>query len=217
VLSDLHQSINAMIQDALGPGQVTVAFGPPAGPVDPPDAPIVNLWLSDIREEKTGRGSDRLPTRGEDGGVTGWRQPFRRYRLSYLMTVFAPSYGLEIEVIGELLRSLGGTDGLPESCRRGWLAGEAEPVRVDLACPDHSVADGWGLWSALGLEARTGIFLVITVAVRSDQVEPAALPVTGRQLSVDGQFSAGAASEVIEPMRRDQALLARARGTVQEG
>ncbi len=217
VLGDLHESISAMIRDILGAGEVTVAFGPPTSPGQPPEAPIVSLWLSDIREEKTGRGSDRLPTRGEDGMVTGWRPPVRKYRLGYLLTVLAASYGLEIDMIGELLRSLGGIDGLPEACRRGWLADDAEPVRVDLACPDHSVAEGWGLWSALGLEPRTGLFLVITVSVRSNQLEPAAPPVTRRQLSADGQFSGGVASEVIEPARRDQALVARARGTVHEG
>ena len=60
-------------------------------------------------------------------------------------------------------------------------------------------------------------FLVITVSVRSNQLEPAAPPVTRRQLSADGQFSGGVVSEVIEPARRDQALVARARGTVHEG
>lgn len=217
VLGDLHESIRALIDQVIGSKEGTVTFGPPAAPPDAPRAPIVNLWLADIREEKEGRGSDWQPTVGDDGLINGWRPPYRKYRLSYIVTVHAPSYAVEMDVIGELLRSVGGLSGLPDEMKRGLLAAENELVRLDLATPEHTASEGWGLWSSLGIPPRTLISLTVTAPFRPDYVEESAPPVVRRKLGVEARFGTEVKSEVVEPTRRDELAAAKARRMITEG
>jgi hypothetical protein len=217
MLGGVHESIRAMLQQALGDRKANVVFGPPVSMAAQAMTPTVGLWLADIREDKTGRMSDWQPTQGDDGTVSGWGPPLRNYRLTYVLSVVADSYELEIETIGELLRSMGAVNGLPKECRRGWLTGESDQVRVAVADPPYSITEGLAVWSSLGLPARTAISLVLTVPVRSDHVEEAGLPVVTRRLSVEAEFAATTASEVLEPARRDSEVASRKRGAVREG
>jgi hypothetical protein len=200
--------MRAMIDEALGEKTVTVAFGPPSSPSKPPAAPIVDLWLSDVREDLAGRDADWFPVREEDGTVSSWQPPLRRYRLTYLLSVRAASHAEELEVLGELLRRLSPVDSLPGAHRRGWLAERTEAVRVAVANPEHSLADGWGVWSALGVPARSSITLAVTVPVGGESQQPAGA-VRSRRISVQSPMASEVISEVLEPGQRDDTLARR--------
>ncbi|HWE57099.1 MAG TPA: Pvc16 family protein [Acidimicrobiales bacterium] len=217
VLGDLHESLRVLIAQFIGSKDGTVTFGPPAAPPSPLKAPVVNLWLADIREEKDGRSSDWQPTVGDDGMVNGWRPPFCKYRLSYVVTVHAASYEAEMNVIGNLLCALGAVSGLPDAVKQGVLAADNDLVRLDLANPEHSTAEGWGLWSSLGVPPRTHMSLTVTAPFRPDYVEESGPPVTHRKLGMEARFGNELRSELIEPVRRDEAVAAKARRGISEG
>lgn len=204
--------MRAMIGEALGETSVVVAFGPPSSATAPSAEPIVDLWLFDIREDLTAREADWFPVRDDAGVVGSWLGPLRRYRLTYLVTVAGASDWDELEILGALVRSLGAVDGLPASCRRGWLAEQTEAIRVAVANPEYSMAEGWGVWSTLGVPARSSVSLAVNLPVRAESTQPATM-VQSRHISIQSQPAepvvAEVVSELIEPGRRDQVLARR--------
>jgi hypothetical protein len=217
MLSDLHDSIAAMLQEALAPtGGLTVLFDTPAVAEQSLTRPAVALWLADIREDRRNRASDWSATRDDQGVVTGWRPPYRHYSLSYLLTAWATGESEEADLLGRLLRHLGGYVALPPACRRGWLSEERVPVTFDVANPPYSLSEAWTLWPALGMAPHCALHLVVTVPVRSDEIATAAPPVAGRRLTLTAP-AAERTPAILEPMdpdRRDNRLRSRRYGVI---
>ncbi len=184
MLSDLHDSIRAMLRAALGVGDdLAVLFGPPNRAAESPARPVVSLWLADVREDQRSRASDWSATRDNTGLVTGRRPPYRHYRVTYLVTAWADDDSTENDLLGEMLRDVGSYIALPDCCRRGWLVEDHSPVPLELANPPYSISEGWGVWAALNMAARASIHLAVTVPLRSSEFAAAAPAVEGRRLS----------------------------------
>jgi hypothetical protein len=209
MLSDLHDSLTAMLERAVGANSgIAVLFGTPALAAESTARPALSLWLADIREDRRNRASDWSPTRDDQGVVTGWRPPYRYYTLSYLLTVWATRESDEADLLGQVLRHVGGCLALPNACRRGWLKEERLPVTLDVANPPYSLWEGWTVWSALGIGPHCALHLVVTVPVRSDEVAEAAPPVAGRRLTLTAPVDERAlvVQEEVDPGRRDTRL-----------
>ncbi|MER0244538.1 DUF4255 domain-containing protein [Streptomyces sp. HSW2009] len=169
--------------DVLAGAQIAVVFDAPtrewAAKVN---APTVNLYLYDIREDM------RLRERGlhneydARGVVVARRRPPRFFKLSYLITAWTKRPEDEHRLLSSLLTCLLRHESLPNERLTGSLAeiGVAVPMTVALPPPeDRSFAD---VWSALGGELKPSLDLVVSVPVTESPVYPVGPPVTDEGL-----------------------------------
>ncbi len=140
------------------------------------NAPTVNLYLYDIREDMRRRERGLINEYDERGLVTARRRPPRYFKLSYLITAWTKRPEDEHRLLSLLLFCLLRFEALPKDRLTGSLAdiGISVPMSVALPPPeDRSFAD---VWSALGGELKPSLDLVISVPVTESPLYPAGPP-----------------------------------------
>ncbi|MGH3543735.1 MAG: DUF4255 domain-containing protein, partial [Mycobacterium sp.] len=158
------------------------------------NAPTVNLYLYDIREDLRRRSRGLINSYDEDGVVIARHTPPRHIKLSYLLTAWTQRPEDEHRLLSALLSGLLGYESLPAELLQGPLAELALPVPLTVALPppeDRSFAD---VWTALGGELKPSLDVVVSAPVDGKQ-HPAA-PVVREDLqmdigSLDGELSDG--------------------------
>jgi Pvc16 N-terminal domain len=151
------------------------------------NAPTVNLYLYDIREEVARRERGPVPVRDLQGEVLYRRQPPRWYRLSYLVTAWTSRSEDEHRLLSALLVLLLQHEVLPRENLTGALAGLGLSVPMTVAVPppeSRSLAD---LWSALGGELKPSLDLVVTVPFVASPEYPVGPPVKDITIEVRGE------------------------------
>lgn len=142
------------------------------------NAPVINTYLYDIREDVSRRQRGQMAVRDERDIVVKRRQPPRWFRLSYLITAWTRTpqdeHRLLSAVLATLLpRELLTADELPGSL--GAL-GLAVPVTVaSVQSESRSLAE---IWSALGGELKPSLDLVVTAPFPAYPEYDAGPPVT---------------------------------------
>ena len=164
MIHDVDESLRALVRrDALNGSGVDVAFDAPTKDwVARRNAPIVNLYLYDIREDLTRRDTAWVDVRGEDGRIKERRLPPRRYRLSYLVTAWTNRPEDEHRLLSALLAGFLRHEYFPPELLQGSLEGEETPVLITVALPpadERKIAD---TWSALGGELKPSLDVVVT-------------------------------------------------------
>ncbi|MBC3992491.1 DUF4255 domain-containing protein [Streptomyces sp. AC563] len=184
MIHEVDEVLRALFRtDVLEGAQIAVVFDAPtrewAAKVN---APTINLYLYDIREDM------RLRERGlhneydARGVVVARRRPPRFFKLSYLITAWTKRPEDEHRLLSSLLACLLRHESLPSERLTGALAdiGVAVPMTVALPPPeDRSFAD---VWSALGGELKPSLDLVVSVPVTESPVYPVGPPVTDEGL-----------------------------------
>jgi hypothetical protein len=126
------------------------------------NAPTVNLYLYDIREDVRRRPAGYLEERDPDSGAVVMRRPAPRFfKLSYLVTAWTQRPEDEHRLLDNLLRTFLKYDALPDHLVVGQLAEPREQVKVTIGLPppeDRAFAD---VWSALGGELKPSLDLVV--------------------------------------------------------
>jgi hypothetical protein len=142
------------------------------------NAPTVNLYLYDIREDLRRRERGWTELRGDDGIVVS-RVPAPKYfKLSYLVTAWTQRPEDEHRLLDGLLRAFLLYDALPERLVNGRLREPRLDVPMTIGLPppeDRAFAD---VWSALGGELKPSLDLVVVAPVATGIVYPAGPPVT---------------------------------------
>ncbi|MFJ1798917.1 DUF4255 domain-containing protein [Streptomyces sp. NPDC088180] len=141
------------------------------------NAPMVNLYLYDIREDMRRRERGLHNEYDERGAIVARRRPPRFFKLSYLITAWTKRPEDEHRLLSSLLACLLRYEALPPERLAGSLAevGAAVPMSIALPPPeDRSFAD---VWSALGGELKPSLDLVISVPVTASPVYEAGPPV----------------------------------------
>jgi hypothetical protein len=179
MIQDVDESLRALLQrEALNGSGVDVAFDAPTREwVAKRSAPIVDLYLYDIREDATRRETSWEDVRDETGRVTGRRQPPRRYRLSYLVTAWTNRPEDEHRLLSALLACFVQHEYMPADVLAGSLEDEEIPVLLTVALPpteDRSIAD---TWSALGGELKPSLEVVVTAPMNVARTIAAGPPV----------------------------------------
>lgn len=142
------------------------------------NAPVVNAYLYDIREDVARRQRGQMAVRDERDVVVRRRQPPRWFRLSYLVTAWTKTPQDEHRLLSAVLatmlpRELLAADELPGSL--GAL-GLAVPVTVaGSQTESRSLAE---IWSALGGELKPSLDLVVTAPFPAFPEYDAGPPVT---------------------------------------
>jgi len=164
MLADLDRSVSAFLARLLPPG-VAIRFGS-SGARDSDQSPLISAFLYDIVEAQP-PAADGTLTRDADGQAAGWQPPIRRYRVSYLLTVWAEAGALdtcEHELLGAVLAGCADTHFIPGDCLHGTLADAAEPVPLTCAGQERARDAAW-VWSHLGVPMRTALDLMVVAPV----------------------------------------------------
>ncbi|MEU9293856.1 DUF4255 domain-containing protein [Streptomyces sp. NPDC048266] len=150
------------------------------------NAPTLNAYLYDIREDVARRERGAYAERDAGGTVTRRRQPPRWFRLSYLVTAWTSRPEDEHRLLSAAMALL-----LPHEV----LAGDAVPesvrpiaasLPISVAVPpaeSRSLAD---IWSALGGELKPSLDVVVTTPFPVTPVYEVAPPVTEAEIVVRG-------------------------------
>lgn len=127
------------------------------------NAPVINTYLYDIREDVDRRQRGHVPARDERDIVVRRRRPPRWFRLSYLVTAWTRTPQDEHRLMSAVLATLLTRELVPPAELPGSLAALGLSVPVTVAgsrTESRSLAE---IWSALGGELRPSLDLVVTV------------------------------------------------------
>jgi hypothetical protein len=198
MIHDVDESLRALIKrDALNGSGVEVAFDAPTKDwVARRNAPVVSLYLYDIREDVSRRDTSWIDVRGEDGRVKERRLPPRRFRLSYLCTAWTARPEDEHRLLSSMLAGFLQHEYFPAELLQGSLEGEEIPVLLTVALPpddDRKIAD---TWSALGGELKPSLDIVVTAPMNIARSIEAGPPVLEEpRLAVVSTIGADGTSE----------------------
>lgn len=167
MIHEVDDALRTLLRaEVLEGAQIAVVFDAPtrewAAKVN---APTVNLYLYDIREDMRRRERGLHNEYDGRGTVVARRRPPRFFKLSYLITAWTKRPEDEHRLLSSLLGCLLGYEALPAERLTGTLQdiGVAVPMTIALPPPeDRSFAD---VWSALGGELKPSLDLVISVPV----------------------------------------------------
>jgi hypothetical protein len=201
MIHEVDEALRKLIaQDALNGSGVEISFEAPTKEwAAKRNAPTLDVYLYDIRENLGRRDIAFEPVLDEDGHVATRLPPPRRFALSYLVTAWTQRSDDEHRLLASVLSAFLRMDALPTEVLEGSLADQRSKVIVEVALPppeDRSISD---VWTALGGELKPSLDLVITAPfptsretpVRSLVLEEPHLILTPRS---SGEESAGSAA-----------------------
>jgi hypothetical protein len=212
VIAQVDAALDEIVRtEALDGANLDVVFDAPTKDwAGRRNAPTINLYLYDIREDVRRRPAGHLEARDPDSGAVVMRRPAPRfYKLSYLVTAWTQRPEDEHRLLDQLLRAFLKYDALPERLVVGPLAEPGEAVKVTIGLPppeDRAFAD---VWSALGGELKPSLDLVVTAPVWTGREYPAGpavqdgLTIDAHDL-VDGGADVGRKRHVPAPAQRHE-------------
>jgi hypothetical protein len=180
MIAQVDDALRSMVQtDAAGSADIEVVFDAPTKDwAARRNAPTVNLYLYDIREDLRGREVGWVEARGNNGSVYSRSPAPRFFKLSYLVTAWTKRPEDEHRLLADLLRAFVRYEALPERLMVGPLAATGLRARISVGLPppeDRSFAD---VWSALGGELKPSLDVVVVAPLETGVNHPAGAPVT---------------------------------------
>ena len=131
MIAEVDAALEALVRrDAVNGARVDVLFDAPNKEwVARRNAPTIDLYLYDIREDLPRRQLAMEPVRNDASGhVTERRLPARRYRLSYLVTAWTQRPEDEHRLLSALLACFLRHDAIPVDAQVGDLATQGVPL-----------------------------------------------------------------------------------------
>ncbi|NEB82554.1 DUF4255 domain-containing protein, partial [Streptomyces sp. SID14478] len=120
-------------------------------------APTVCVFLYDIREDNTRRGSSSGEIYDDEGLVVARRAPARWFELTYLVTAWASRPQDEHRLLSQVLARLVSTDTLGPELLTGSLAELGLIVGLDAGGTGLDAPAASDVWSALGGELKPSL------------------------------------------------------------
>jgi hypothetical protein len=175
MIQAVDESLRALVKrEALNGSKAEVTFEAPTRDwAARRNAPTVDLYLYDIREDVERRQVAFEEVRDPAGTVTERRRPPRRFKLSYLVTAWTQRPEDEHRLLSSLLACFVSHQVVPPDL----TAWSTHPIYLNIALPppqDRSISD---VWSALGGELKPSLDLVVNAPVEAQLVAPAGPPV----------------------------------------
>jgi hypothetical protein len=165
VINDVDSALRGLLVLCLDDDKAQVAFEAPT-PVwaAGQDGPTVNLFLTDICEETEGQTGDWEDVRNSEGRVIGRQPPPRRYRLSYVLSVWADQAEDEHRLLGHILETLPERPAIPADLLPGRLRDQGMPVTLRLG-EGGAATPATDLFTALGSAPRATCRLTVIVPI----------------------------------------------------
>ena len=189
MIHEVDEALRRLVREvALRGTEVEVAFDAPTKDwAARRNAPTVNVYLYDIREDLRRRQRGMLNEYGPTGAVAARHLPPRHFKLSYLVTAWTQRPEDEHRLLAKLLTELLRHEAMPADMLSGSLAALKLPVPVTVALPppeDRAFAD---VWTALGGELKPSLDVVVSAPVESGRVFAAGPPAeAGLELDLGG-------------------------------
>ena len=179
MISQIDEALRSLVRsEVLGGTDVDVVLDAPTKDwAARRNAPTVDVYLYDIREDLRRRERGWVDVRGEGGNVIGRRPSPRHFKMSYLVTAWTQRPEDEHRLLSSLLQCFMKYDALPRELVVGPLAdtGMTVPLSVGLPPPeDRGFAD---VWSALGGELKPSLDVVVIAPLDIGVGFPAGPPV----------------------------------------
>lgn len=180
MIHEVDSALRALIErDAVGTRDVEIVFDAPTREwAGRRNAPTIDVYLYDIREDLRRRERGLLNEYDDETRVIARHLPPRHFKLSYLVTAWTQRPEDEHRLLSSLLSCFLRYDALPPELVSGPLADLDRPVPMTVALPppeDRAFAD---VWSALGGELKPSIDLVVSTPVETGQRYDTGPPVT---------------------------------------
>ena len=196
MISEVDDALRSLVLAEAISADVDVVFDAPTKDwAARRNAPTVNLYLYDIREDLRRRERGWTDIRGEGGVVVSRRPVPRHFKLSYLVTAWTQRPEDEHRLLSGLLRCFLRHDAMPKDLVIGPLAETGMDVPITVALPppeDRAFAD---VWSALGGELKPSLDVVVIAPIDTGVVFPAGPPVReGTRIDLS-DVNSGAADE----------------------
>jgi hypothetical protein len=194
VIHEVDDALRELVkQEGLRGSPVEVVFDAPTKDwAARRNAPTVNLYLYDLREDLKRRTHGRLMEYDSEGRPAFRHRTPRYFRLSYLLSAWTQRVEDEHRLLSEMLLNLLRHSTMPQRLLSGQLAELGVDVQLSIALPpaeDRSFAD---VWSALGGELKPSLDVVVTVPVLIGPREAAAAPAEdGMDLSMSDTRAPG--------------------------
>ncbi len=154
------------------------------------NAPTINAYLYDIREDIARRQRGHVPVHDERDFVVKHRQPPRWFRLSYLVTAWTKQPQDEHRLLSAVLATLIPRELISPSELPGSLGALGMTIPMSVAGTQTESRSLAEIWSALGGELKPSLDLVITAPFPAYPEYDAGPPVTEgvavRVRTVDG-------------------------------
>ncbi|MFG1804910.1 DUF4255 domain-containing protein [Streptomyces sp. NPDC049040] len=178
MIHEVDDALRELVRAELGAPDIEVVFDAPTRDwAARRNAPTVNLYLYDIREDLKRRSRGRQNVYDEQGTVVSRTLPPRYFKLSYLISAWTQRPEDEHRLLSSLLHCFLRHDALPAAGLGPELGLSGLPVPVTVALPppeDRAFAD---VWSALGGELKPSLDLVVSAPVTVAPVYAAGPPV----------------------------------------
>lgn len=179
MISAIDEALRGLIRsDVLNGSDVEVVLDAPTKDwAARRNAPTIDVYLYDIREDLRRRERGWIDVRGPDGSVIRRRPAPRHFKMSYLVTAWTQRPEDEHRLLSSLLRCFLKYDALPRELVVGPIAEAGLPVPLSVGLPppeDRGFAD---VWSSLGGELKPSLDLVVVAPVDIGIDFPAGPPV----------------------------------------
>jgi hypothetical protein len=179
MIQDVDESLRTLVRrEAVNGAEVDIAFDAPTREWSARrNAPTLDLYLYDIREDLVRREVAWMEVRDDNRRVTERRPPARYYKLSYLITAWTQRPEDEHRLLSAVLSCFIRHETIPADVLTGSLTGSELLAYTTIALPpppDRSLSD---VWSALGGELKPSLDLVVSAPIEVRRDEQAGPPV----------------------------------------
>jgi hypothetical protein len=176
MINQVDESLQNMLRsDVLGGTDVDVVLEAPTREwAARHTAPVVNLYLYDIREDTTRRAVGRIAQQDEVGRIVGYMNPPRTYKLAYLVTAWTQRPEDEHRLLSAVLGCLLANDYIPEPYLTDIMRDNGVKAMVQVGAPpaqDRQVSD---VWTALGGNLKPSLDMVVSVPLDAGTLREAA-------------------------------------------
>jgi Pvc16 N-terminal domain len=183
VIGEVDEALRALIRrDVLAGAEIDVVLDAPTKDwAARRNAPTIDLYLYDLREDLRRRERGQVNEYDERGRVVGRHLPPRWFKLSYLVTAWTQRPEDEHRLLSALMACFLRQDAVPADLLGSDPEGlrlETAPVALSVGLPppeDRGFAD---VWSALGGELKPSLDVVVVVPVETGQTRPVGPPVS---------------------------------------
>jgi hypothetical protein len=190
MIHEVDEALRGLLRDEALPGtEVEVCLDAPTRDwAARRNAPTVNMYLYDIREDLRRRQRGMLNEYGTDGVVAARQLPPRYLKLSYLVTAWTQRPEDEHRLLSALLGTLLRYEALPPRLLAGTLAAAGLPVPMTVALPPPEERAYSDVWTALGGELKPSLDVTVSAPISPTPGRPAGPPVRkGLRLRVAGK------------------------------
>jgi hypothetical protein len=177
MIHDVDETLRAIVRrDVINGSDIEVLFDAPTKDwASRRNAPTIDIYLYDIREDLKRRETGQVFSHDERGRKTGVTSPPRFFKLSYLITAWTQRPEDEHRLLSAMLACFLRNDRIPGEWVAGTLGEQGWPIDVTIALPppeDRALSD---VWSALGGELKPSLDLVCLIPLDTGRMKEAAM------------------------------------------